>query len=388
MPVSPQDRYRLTVWGKYTYTLPSFNVASEAVIEFYAGSERLYFGEPTRAMFRSVSADDNWVSLQATVTVPPGADSAKIIIKMKHSYEMRIDDVKFEKIKDAPPIIHGALADYFDVPTLDLSLWFPATSGAISPRIDTGWLVHDSTAMYPINSYANFDELLDHTDPDRYRLRMRLTLPDGSDPGSAYAFGIQNGTGTLGTSGTGFMFYCYFDFYNLYGPTISCFNYQSGSSVTGTYYLPIAEPATDIWYTFYFDPTNVTIYASDNGYAEESANLAGQYAHGITNLTDLGSVYLKIGSGKYDEILLHRPPNICGDIGTEYLDSDLDPNCYMNFDDVAVFMSSWLNDGCSWPLWCNGGDIDESNEVDFADFARLLADWPKCTDPNNSNCNP
>ena len=390
MPVSPQERYRLSAWNKYVQPPPDWGVAMETEIEFYSGTDRVYYNDPTRALSRSYSPADGWTQVRSNITVPPGADSAKILLKRGYSGNVQWDDIQFEKIKDAPPVTHGALVDYFDVLSLDSSLWYPASgsSGAVPPRIDTGWMVYDSPGMYQINSYANFDELLDYTGAERYRLRMRLSLVDGADPGAAISFGVKTGTGGLNISESGFMFYHYFDFYNQYGPAISCFNYQSSSSVAGTYYLPIAEPATDVWYTFYFDPNNATVYASDNGYAEEPANLIAQYPHGITDITAEGSVYLKIGNGKYDEILLHRPPNICGDIGTEYFDSDLDPNCYMNFDDVAVFMSSWLDTGCSWPLWCNGADIDESNEVDFTDFARLLADWPKCTDPNNSNCNP
>ena len=391
--VSPQERYLLSIWGKYAAAPNAERPPIESRVEFYDGSTRLYFGDPRRGTFRSFSAGDGWTRMQTTVTVPPGADSAKVTVKSQQSVEVRIDDVKFEKIKVAPLVTHGALVDKFDLPNLDASLWYPAasSSGAVPPRIDTGWMTYDSPGMYAINSYANFDELLDYTGADRYRLRMRLSLLDGGDPETSVSFGIKSGTGTLGTGDSGFMMYNYFDFYGLGYAYFNFFSYQGGSQLVqtgGT--VPITGPVTDMWYTIYFEPTIITVYASGNGYAEEPANLVGQFSHTITNITANGSVYLKMSPGSYrvDEISLHRPPNICGDIGTEYLDSDLDPNCYMNFDDVAVFMSSWLDEECSWPSWCGGADIDESNEVDFADFARLLADWPKCTDPNNSNCNP
>ena len=395
VPVSPQQRYRLTVWAQYLATPdPNYDVPAETRIEFYSGTSINYYGEPTRAMYRSFPG--NWTKMQSTVTVPPGTDSAKITIRMMHNAEeVRIDDVKFEKIKDAPPITHGSLEDKFEIVNLDKLKWFPANSGpgGVPPRMENGWLMYDSTQMYSINSYATFNDLLAYTGPDRYRLRMRQSILAGHDPEALVSsFVIRTGPLNI-TSGSGFRFDNYFDFYGSGSAFLNIFAYQSGSMILQQgYTLPITGPVTDIWYTMYFDPTNVTIYASGNGYAEEPANLAGQFAHGITNITANGSVFLKLypyyGTYKIDEVSLHRPPNICGDAGTEYLDSDLDPNCYMNFDDVAVFMSAWLDTGCSWPSWCGGADIDESNEVDFTDFARLLADWPKCTDPNNSNCNP
>ena len=379
--VSPQERYRLSVWGKYTAAPDAGRPPIEAAIAGLGTS-----GESTRATFRSFDPNDGWTLLQSTVTVPPGADSATITVKSQQNIEVRIDDVKFERIKDAPPITHGALVDEFDTIYLDTSKWYPAidSGGSVPPRIEDGWLIDDSVAMYGINSQAKFDELLDYTGTDRYRLRMRL-LNVGA------VFGIKSGTGRLRTGDSGFLFYHYFDFYDSGNAFFNFFSYQGNSQLVQTGgYLPITPPVTEVWYTLYFDPNNLTVYASDSGYAEEPADLVGTFAHGITDITANGSVYLKMSAGSYkiDEISLHRPPNVCGDIGTEYLDSDLDPNCYMNFDDVALFMSSWLDDGCSWPSWCGGADIDESNEVDFTDFARLLADWPKCTDPNNINCTP
>jgi hypothetical protein len=389
--VAPQERYRLTVWNKNIATPPYAGVATEATIEFYSGAQVLNFGEPIRAMFRSSNPADGWTRLQSTVTVPPGADTAKISIKMKNSAEVRIDDVAFERIKDAPPITHGSLVDTFDTLLLDTARWFPASgsTGTAPPRIDTGWLLYDSPAMYDITSQGRFDELLDYSGPDRYRLRMRLSLPDGADPGSPLAFGIKSGTGTLNTSDTGFLFYNYFDLSGSGNAFFNSFRYQSGTLILQTgNNLPLTNPATDIWYTLYFDPTHLTVYASDSGYEEGPGNLVMQNAHGISNLTANGSVYFKISQSVQNiaEVLLHRPPTACGDPGTEYLDADLALDCYVDTVDLSMLASAWLDNNCSWPGWCNGADINESQKVDLVDFERFMLQWMQCSDPANGSC--
>ena len=47
-------------------------------------------------------------------------------------------------------------------------------------------------------------------------------------------------------------------------------------------------------------------------------------------------------------------PAACGDLGTIYLPTDLDTDCYVNWGDFAVFASQWL--------WCTdpaNGDCDQ-----------------------------
>ena len=97
--VSPQYRYRLSIWGKYISTPPADYVATEATIEFYNGATLLLDEFPNRATFQSHSPADGWTKLTMPVTPPAGANLAKVTIKMKNSAEVRIDDVKFEKIK-------------------------------------------------------------------------------------------------------------------------------------------------------------------------------------------------------------------------------------------------------------------------------------------------
>ena len=97
--VSPLQRYRLSVWGKYISTPPADYAATEATIEFYNGGTLLLDEFPNRATFQSHSPADGWTQLTMAATAPAPATSAKITLKMKNSAEVRIDDIRFENIK-------------------------------------------------------------------------------------------------------------------------------------------------------------------------------------------------------------------------------------------------------------------------------------------------
>ncbi len=80
--------------------------------------------------------------------------------------------------------------------------------------------------------------------------------------------------------------------------------------MSAMYPLKHLDPsAADVWYTFYFDPEYVTVYASANGYDESEKSLATRYKHGIKDIAADGSVYLKISRSSclLDEISLSSP---------------------------------------------------------------------------------
>ena len=66
---------------------------------------------------------------------------------------------------------------------------------------------------------------------------------------------------------------------------------------------------TDIWCTIYFDPIEVTVFASADGYHETEDSLVCRYRHGISDMTANGSVYLELYNGRYriDELSLTQP---------------------------------------------------------------------------------
>jgi hypothetical protein len=314
VPVSLREQYRLILWGKHVSTPPSDVSSTEATIRFFSGGVLLDDEPAIRVTFPSDSPADGWIRLRTTATAPVGADTAEIAVKSKNFSELRIDDVVFEKIKDAGgiPVVDGLLIDFFDGASLDASKWSQISgSGTEPPRTGNGWLIYDSPSMYDLVAYPKFDDLLEYTGADRYRLRMRMRLLPGGDAARLVAFGIMTGTGPLSTGSTGLLYYHYFDFNSSGQALLSCFNFQGGSSSGSSGgALPVTNPLTDVWYTFYFDPVFITVYASDSGYQEAPANQVAQYAHGITDLTAQGPVYFKIQnqeSYEVDEIQLFRP---------------------------------------------------------------------------------
>jgi hypothetical protein len=43
--------------------------------------------------------------------------------------------------------------------------------------------------------------------------------------------------------------------------------------------------------------------------------------------------------------------------------------------DLAFFITHWLNTDCDETEWCYGADLNESGNVDFKDFAKLARYW-------------
>ena len=63
---------------------------------------------------------------------------------------------------------------------------------------------------------------------------------------------------------------------------------------------------------------------------------------------------------------------------------DLKEDGCINWLDIDTFASKWLNDCNSANNWCDGADIDYSNDVDFGDFTLLAGYWRQigASDPN------
>jgi hypothetical protein len=57
------------------------------------------------------------------------------------------------------------------------------------------------------------------------------------------------------------------------------------------------------------------------------------------------------------------------------VDGDFNHDRNVNFLDLAVFCSHWLEQDCNDPNWCEGADLDHSNKVDFMDFAAFANSW-------------
>ena len=56
---------------------------------------------------------------------------------------------------------------------------------------------------------------------------------------------------------------------------------------------------------------------------------------------------------------------------------DINDDRSVDFRDVAVMSTEWLNSDCLMPLWCESADIDWNGTVRFEDYATVAANWRK-----------
>jgi len=54
---------------------------------------------------------------------------------------------------------------------------------------------------------------------------------------------------------------------------------------------------------------------------------------------------------------------------------DFDSSTKVDFADLAIFASQWLEGGCMNPDWCNTSDLDHDGTVDSNDFALFAEYW-------------
>lgn len=54
---------------------------------------------------------------------------------------------------------------------------------------------------------------------------------------------------------------------------------------------------------------------------------------------------------------------------------DLNLDDSVDYVDLGILVDSWLASGCTGSCWCGRADLDQSGEVNFADFALVAAHW-------------
>ena len=82
-------------------------------------------------------------------------------------------------------------------------------------------------------------------------------------------------------------------------------------------------------------------------------------------------------------------PQTCTAVWTlgDGLPADISRDCFVNWDDLQMFVAKWLSSGCgSSNNWCGGADIGHSGSVNDSDFSKLAADWLACNDPEHIAC--
>ena len=75
--------------------------------------------------------------------------------------------------------------------------------------------------------------------------------------------------------------------------------------------------------------------------------------------------------------------------GGHRLLSDLNGDCYVNYEDMAIMAWYWLNSECTQHDNCEGADFEPADGiVDFFDFGDFALQWRQCNNPLDANCTP
>lgn len=96
---------------------------------------------------------------------------------------------------------------------------------------------------------------------------------------------------------------------------------------------------------------------------------------------------IKVPAMVLNEIIDKPKPNFCGDLGTDYLNADINRDCHVDFYDFLLLGENWLrNDCCYENDLCTLADTNKDSQVDSEDFKAVVWDLGKSTDPLDPNC--
>lgn len=316
--VKPGARYRLTVRARYP-TLPEPGTRLFSTdIRFKAAGKTLW-PEPNYRRLGRARPKNGWTLLETTFTAPPAADTAVVSIKTTLNWPIARagepviwDDISVEKILEGPAVKQGVLADNFSGEHIDNSKWIEAATGSsgVLPRVNDGWLSFAKRPTATLVSRSGFDDLLSGTGDRRYRLRVHIAMLDAGREAS-FECGIRTGVVPISIHDSGFWFTHVFKASGEKTDLLRAYWHQDSKRLPGPWYdVPLSDNGRrDIWYTFYFDPKQVEVYAGFDGYDERESALVGKYDHKMTDISFRGPVFLKMSGDnvKLDEISLMRP---------------------------------------------------------------------------------
>jgi GH35 family endo-1,4-beta-xylanase len=81
----------------------------------------------------------------------------------------------------------------------------------------------------------------------------------------------------------------------------------------------------------------------------------------------------------------------CGEVQAAglRLESDLNGNCYVDYEDLETIAYYWLDTECGDYNNCEGADFEpRDGKVDLFDFSDFALQWLLCNDPQDPNCTP
>jgi len=316
--VQPGARYRLSVRGRYAASPETGTRLFSTDVRFQSAGKALW-PEPNYRRLKSTCPESGWNSLETTFTAPPGADTAVVSIRTTLNWPtagtgMPVfwDDIALEKILDEPAVKQGVLTDDFAGEHINNSKWSEATAGSsgMLPKVSDGWLFFAQRPNATLVSMSRFDDLLSGSGDRRYRLRAHIAVHAAGRKAS-FDCGIRTGLVPISIRDSGFWFTHVFSPRTEKTDLLRTYWHQDSKQLPpGWYDIPLsANGSRDIWYTFYFDPQHVAVYAGFDGYDERESALVGKYEHQMKNIASAGPVYFKLGGHnvKVDEISLLRP---------------------------------------------------------------------------------
>ncbi len=183
------------------------------------------------------------------------------------------------------------------------------------------------------------------------------------------------------------------------GVTANYWDYPTGTDSAPSNQLTHPDPGNNATYQ---SSSSYTIgspyYRTEVGAHEHSESPYGTFDQGgniwewVETLPSGDSRIMRggsaFGAGPYSGSSLHatsvlfRTPTFAdGGIGFRVSEgpacpsADLNGDCFVDMEDLAVFASEWLRTGCVTPDWCGGADMDTTGEVGLSDLAKQVSQW-------------
>ncbi len=157
--------------------------------------------------------------------------------------------------------------------------------------------------------------------------------------------------------------------------TVSSPAADAGGSIALTYAASDPYPASGInTVYFYYKKGTAGSWQHLTGMNQTSANGVIYY----TPTTGPGTYYFgckaKDNAGNYQYGGYPDPPTT-RTIYANPCPGDCTGDGSTNFDDLEALAQGWLESGCTYPLYCDGCDLDTNGEIDLVDFAKVASGW-------------
>jgi GH35 family endo-1,4-beta-xylanase len=134
----------------------------------------------------------------------------------------------------------------------------------------------------------------------------------------------------------------------------------------------------------------------DTNTTDSSGNVNFRGFHGTYEVTltisgsspEVRTIELEPGETPAEFTLTLNTPGDCDEVqflGFR-LNSDINGDCFVDYEDLDIIASHWLLSGCGGIENCYGADFEPDNNVDFADFGTFGLQWTQCNDPLDPSC--